>query len=216
MKARHRVEYDDEKDFITIEASRRKPTSINRSLGDLLEEIIADLRSRNQCLTVLSGLLDGPAADVDIDERRATPILSFKISGTAEVWTREIIDSFPKIDVLLAERLGEANWQRYQRVSKKLNGTDYSEDQSGSSSDDSEEDEVRDLLDLTEATKSSADPGSVFSSAGRQTITTGTSVSNNQFEIIFLLGGRGALSRILDPKPPTHRWSVVIQAKEAG
>ncbi|KAF6234254.1 hypothetical protein HO173_007675 [Letharia columbiana] len=123
MKARHRVEYDDEKDFITIEASRREPTSINRSLGDLLEEIIADLRSRNQCLTDLSGLLDGPAADADLDERRATPIVSFKISGTAEVWTRKAIDSFPKIDVTLAERLGEANWQRYQRVSKKLNGT---------------------------------------------------------------------------------------------
>lgn len=140
VKARHRVEYDDEKDFITIEANRWEPTSINRSLGDLLEEIIADLRSRNQCLTDLSGLLDGPAADADINERRATPIVSFKISGTAEVWTRKAIDSFPQIDVTLAERLGEANWQRYQRVSKKLNGTDYSEDQSGSGSDDSEED----------------------------------------------------------------------------
>lgn len=215
MKARHRVEYDDEKDFITIEASRREPTSINRSLGDLLEEIIADLRSRNQCLTDLSGLLDGPAADADLDERRATPIVSFKISGTAEVWTRKAIDSFPKIDVTLAERLGEANWQRYQRVSKKLNGTDYSEDQSGSGSDDSKEDEVADLPDFTEATKSSADPSSVFSSAGRQIITTGTSVSNNQFENNFPVRTRRVVKDFRSQATYTS-VAVVIQAKEAG
>jgi len=127
-------------------------------------------------LTDLSGSLNRPAANADLDERRATPIVSFKISGTADVWTRIVIDCFPKLDVILAERLGMANWQRFQGASKKPDGTEHSEDQSGSGSDDSEEDELGDFPDFTKATKSSADPSFVFGSAGRQTITTGTTV----------------------------------------
>ena len=96
-----------------------------------------------------------------------------------------MIDSYPEINVTLAERLGEANWNRYQRVSKMLNDAEPVEDDSESEDTDDEDDGLGDLPDFTETTKSSADPSSIFSSVGGQTHTTGTSVSNNAFDYAF-------------------------------
>ena len=96
-----------------------------------------------------------------------------------------MIDSYPEINVTLAERLGEANWNRYQRVSKMLNDAEPVENDSVSEDTDDEGDELGDLPEFTETTKSSADPSSIFSSAGRQTNTTGTSASNNAFDYAF-------------------------------
>ncbi len=96
-----------------------------------------------------------------------------------------MIDSYPEIIVTLAERLGEANWNRYQRVSKTLNDAGPVENDSESEDTDDESDGLGDLPDFTEITKSSADPSSIFSSVGGQTNTTGTSVSNNAFDYAF-------------------------------
>ena len=96
-----------------------------------------------------------------------------------------MIDSYPEINVTLAERLGEANWNRYQRVSKMLNDSEPVENDSESEDTDDEDDGLGDLPDFTETTISSADPSSIFSSVGRQTNTTGTSVSNNDFGYAF-------------------------------
>ena len=95
------------------------------------------------------------------------------------------MDSYPRINVTLAERLGEANWKRYLRVATMSNDAESVEDDSESEDTDDEGDKVGDLPDFTETTKSSADPSSIFSSAGRQTNTTGTSVSNNAFDYAF-------------------------------
>ena len=140
----------------------------------------------NQCLIDLSGSLERPAADAHLEERQAiNDKVAFEVSGPAEIWTRKVIDSYPKIDVTLAERLGEANWKRYQRVSAMANDAESSETNSESEDTDNEGDKVHDLPDFTETTKSSADPNSIFSSAGRQTNTTGTSVSENAFDYAF-------------------------------
>ena len=96
-----------------------------------------------------------------------------------------MIDNYPEINVTLAERLGEANWNRYQRVSKMLNDAERVEDDSESEDTDDEDDGLGDLPDFTETTKSSVDPSSIFSSVGGQTHTTGTSVSNNAFDYAF-------------------------------
>ncbi|KAK4691720.1 hypothetical protein P7C71_g5341, partial [Lecanoromycetidae sp. Uapishka_2] len=165
--------------------------------GSLLEDIISDLRSRNQCLFDLSGSLERPAADADLEEIRHTDISNFKVSGPAEVWTRKIVDNYPEIDVTLAERLGEANWQRYQRVSKKLDDAEPFEDKSESEDTDDESDRVGDLPEFTETTKSSADPSSIFSSVGRQTNTTGTSVSKNDFDYSFPLARKRRIAKDL-------------------
>ena len=66
-----------------------------------------------------------------------------------------------------------------------LNNAEPVEDDTESEDTDDEDDVLRDLPDFTETTKSSADPSSIFSSVGRQTQTTGTSVSNNAFDYAF-------------------------------
>ena len=50
-----------------------------------------------------------------------------------------------------------------------LNDAEPLEDENESEDTDDEDDVLRDLPDVTETTKSSADPSSIFSSAGRQT-----------------------------------------------
>ena len=109
-----------------------------------------------------------------------------------------MIDSYPKIDVTLAERLGEANWKRYQRVSAMANDAEPFEDDNESEDTDDEGDKVGDLLDFTGTTKSSADPSSIFSSAGRQTNTTGTSVSDNAFDYAFPVARKRRIAKDLN------------------
>lgn len=163
--------------------------------GNLLEEIIGDLRSRNQCLIDLSGSLERPAADADLEETKASSVAAFKVSGPAEIWTRKVIDSYPNIDVTLAERLGEASWHRYHRVSLQWEIAEPFENQSESEDDDDDSDKVGDLPNVTETTRSSADPSSIFSSAGRQTNTTGTSVSNNNFDYAFPIARKRRMAK---------------------
>lgn len=159
---------------------------------DLLQDIIDHLRSRNQCLIDLSASLDRPAADADFAESKPTEPTSFKISGPAEIWTRKVVDSFPNIAITLAERLGEANWQRYQRVSRKLEAM-VPLDSNSEDDEVSDEDELADLHDFTETTKSSREQSSIFSSQAPQSSgigTTATSVSQTGFENRFVRSRR--------------------------
>ena len=174
----------------SLDESASSDSDTDSEKGDLrglLQDIIEDLRSRNQCLIDLSASLDRPAADADFAEPKPIEPTSFKISGPAEIWTRKVVDSFPDITITLAERLGEANWQRYQRVSRKLEAM-VPLDSSSEGDELSDEDELADLPDFTETTKSSREQGSIFSSQAPQSSgvgTTATSVSQTGFENRF-------------------------------
>lgn len=87
--------------------------------GDLLVDIISHLRSRNRCLINLNAFLDRPAADADFVSPGTSQHPALQVSGPAETWTRKVIDNFRQYRQL-TKHLGEANWQRYQRVSKEL------------------------------------------------------------------------------------------------
>ena len=122
---------------------------------------------------------------------------AFEVSGPAEIWTRKVIDSFPNINIRLAERLGEANWQRYQRISQKLENAEPFDEESESEDDDDDSEGPADLPQFTASTISSADPSSIFSSAGRQTNTTGTSMSNSTFDYAFPVRRKGRITKDL-------------------
>ena len=160
---------------------------------DPLEEIISDLKSRIRCLIDLGPSLDRPAADAgvaEVAERGPTAGAPFKVSGPAEIWTRKIIDSFPNISISLAERFGEANWHRYQRVWNKLQEMDalsLSSDDGEEDSNDEDNDEVAGLPDFSDATRSTRHQSSIFSSQGKPSYggTTATSISQPGFDYAF-------------------------------
>jgi hypothetical protein len=52
-------------------------------------------------------------------ETGTPPSISFKVSEPASYFISRVIDNFRKADINLAERLGEANWQRYERIRRQ-------------------------------------------------------------------------------------------------
>jgi hypothetical protein len=52
-------------------------------------------------------------------ENGTPPSISFKVSEPASYFISLVIDNFRKADINLAERLGEANWQRYERIRRQ-------------------------------------------------------------------------------------------------
>jgi hypothetical protein len=52
-------------------------------------------------------------------ENGTPPPTSFKVSEPASYFISRVIDNFRKADINLAERLGEANWQRYERIRRQ-------------------------------------------------------------------------------------------------
>jgi len=51
--------------------------------------------------------------------RNGDPI-KFSISGPAEVYARNISDKYPNVEQNLVERLGQANWERHERIRRAL------------------------------------------------------------------------------------------------
>ena len=168
--------------------------------GEFLQDIILALRSRNNCLVDLTGSLDRPAPDPELAEPEISKNIDVVVSTPGEMWTRRILDMFPSIDLKLASRLGEANWQRYQKVAERLGEAEpfeEAEEDVDSLNNESEDDEVGELPDFTKDTKSSADPSSIFSSVGRKPSTTGTSISDQAFDYAFPLARRRHVARDL-------------------
>ena len=104
-----------------------------------LEEVIDRLRSQNQYLIDLSSTLERPAADSDFGEVEANATPPFKVSGLAEVLTRKIVDTHPKIDITPAERWGGAEWRRYQRIRKGFAGIEALASDSGEQGEENDD-----------------------------------------------------------------------------
>lgn len=150
-----------------------------------IDDIIWELRRRNQCLMDLRASLERPAPDADINETEAPATERFQVSGPAEIWTRKILDTNPALDLTLAGRLGESNWQRYQRVSEKMEAMEDMDSEEEEENDDN----VGDLPLFSEGTISTRDQSSIFSASGvgssSQGPTTATSISQTHLEYAF-------------------------------
>lgn len=129
-------------------------------------------------------------------EESETPVMEeFKVSGPAEIWSRRILDTHHNIDLTLAERLGEANWQRFQTISEGMDAIDNADDEST----DDEEDDLGDLPLFSQKTKSTRDQSSVFSASGIGSsgfgTTTATSISQSGFDCTFQLSRKMAVAK---------------------
>jgi hypothetical protein len=84
-------------------------------------EGIDDLAIYTDCLMDLAPALENPATDLNFKEQVDSKIETFRVSSAmAASYCRKIRDRFPNLDIILVERLGEANQTRSQRIQESL------------------------------------------------------------------------------------------------
>lgn len=89
---------------------------------DPVEEVVEDLNAYMENLIDLSPSLDHPAIDTVLIEDPATNLNDILSGATepAHPFVLAIWDRFPSMEKGLVRRLGEANWDRRQRLREKL------------------------------------------------------------------------------------------------
>jgi hypothetical protein len=78
------------------------------------------------CLMDLAPTLQQVMGEKDVsleDPRNASDIATFHVSQAARQYVLRIVDKYRNVDYGLAERLGEANWQRYVRIQCQIQST---------------------------------------------------------------------------------------------
>jgi hypothetical protein len=87
-----------------------------------LEEVVEDLSAYMENLIDLSPSLDHPAIDTVLIEDPTTSLNDILSGATepARPFVLAIWDRFPSLEKVLVRRLGEANWDRRQRLREKL------------------------------------------------------------------------------------------------
>ena len=160
--------------------------------------------SLHQQLTFLS-------IDAEPEELEAPVMEEFKFSGPAAIWIWRILGAHHNIDLTLAGRLGEANWQRFQTISERM---DTVEDADYESIDD-EWDDLGDLLVLSQKTKSTRDQSSIFSPSGiggsGVGTTTATSILQSGFDRTSPLSLKGTFAK--DPWSQATYTSVLADGR---
>ena len=110
------------------------------SLSDYaFEDIIEDLNTYMESLADLSPSLDHPATDYVLIERTNSSLID-DLSGVSEParpFALIIKDRFPSLEAGLVRKLGEANWQRRERLWDKLASAPEMEESSWAEDDSS-------------------------------------------------------------------------------
>lgn len=191
--------------------------------------MLEELQTYVGCLKKLTLSLEHPAPDPVDAEIRTVLAIAFKVPKPAEPWCRRVTDKFQDIDIRLAERLGEANWHRFERVTKKLEEASDGEVSDGESENGELENKDPNIpLPQTEsaistATKSSFVYNSILgtdSLGGKSTITTANTILSNsggefrpkeqrddtasQATWTSIISDMGDISKLHVPKLPTE------------
>lgn len=112
---------------INVSLESDSSSDSNSDLGSImsdlnLEDIVRDLKTCNESLIDLTPSLDYPANDVVFVED-TNAILVDDLANVAEPARSFVLiikDHYPSIENDLVKRLGEANWERRERLRKKL------------------------------------------------------------------------------------------------
>jgi hypothetical protein len=94
------------------EAAESSPLGISKAL-----KVYVD------CLMELLPSMEETLSELEYDEFEEQPKqpIDFQVSGPAQPYVLKIYDRFPKADLRLMHRLGEANWQRHMSLRKMNN-----------------------------------------------------------------------------------------------
>lgn len=160
------------------DSNASEDTDLEFSLGSVLQ----DLQFYVGCLTKLTISLEHPAPDPVKAETGPSQETISSVAGSAEVWCRKIAENFPDIEIRLAERLGEANWNRFERMMRMREASD------GGLSEETEESESKEFGMLEPQAKSVI---SKITKSSFRSVLDATS------------SGKGSSSNT-DPTLPTH------------
>jgi hypothetical protein len=103
---------DDEDGFDSDSDSEASSDDIEKCM---IEEIVEDIKVYIQCLVDLGSALECPAFDPDFDEDE-TDMTRVKTHTAYDYYSDLIMDKYPNVNRDLADCLGKANWERYQRL----------------------------------------------------------------------------------------------------
>ena len=84
------------------------------------EEHVEDLKRYVDCLMDLAPTLEHPAKDPTHNDRQQTVSHANDIPAESRPFFDEIIARYPSIDETFARRLAEANWNRRERLRRKI------------------------------------------------------------------------------------------------
>jgi hypothetical protein len=89
---------------------------------DNFEDIVEDLKVYSESLMDLTPSLENPASDFIAVEQSTISLEGdlLSVAEPARPFVLIIKDRFPSVDDGLVKKLGEANWQRRERLSRKL------------------------------------------------------------------------------------------------
>jgi hypothetical protein len=94
------------------------------SPGDSIHAIAAEVRFYINRLMDLSPSLERTSVSSNNTSKMSAAVgISFQVSEPAHSYVLNIRDKFPNADRNLVERLGEANWQRHERIRSTDTGT---------------------------------------------------------------------------------------------
>jgi hypothetical protein len=92
--------------------------------------IVQTITSVSGCLVDLLPTLEKAVTLSQESSMRSNvaPSTAFQVSEPASYFVRNVTDKFRKAEVKLAERLGEANWQRHERIRRLMQAASEGED----------------------------------------------------------------------------------------
>jgi hypothetical protein len=152
------------------------------SVGNF-EDVVEDLKVYCGSLMELNPSLENPATDLVVMEESNSTLTNdlFSVSEPARPFVLIIKDRFPSTDADLVKKLGEANWQRRERLSTRLaynqrKSTDSSRDSDAASDAETALDPMRDQAVINHG-RPSVIRSSIGSACNYQSITTASNFS---------------------------------------
>lgn len=105
-------------------------TTINANMNSPISSLLRVLNLRTRLLMDLCPTIEHITTSIEYGSRpkdKRIPLV-FHVSDAAQQWVRQILDRFELADSSLAERLGEANWQRYNKLRGQKDGDTQTEE----------------------------------------------------------------------------------------
>ena len=104
------------------QANFKGETFDDEDYEDDMADIPDDIGFRTQCLLELTPTIQGCIDHAESSRFPAIPAEEFTVSGPAYYYVQIVQDKFKDAPTQLVQRLGEANWQRHNRLRQLASG----------------------------------------------------------------------------------------------